>query len=200
MGFFSKFFGGGESKPSYFGPQATALADLYKQAGPFGQQASTFLQGQLPGLTGPAQGAYGSIANIANLGSPFLGQQIGNLGNELGNFFNTQLLPGINSQFGTGGTLGGARNQIAIGQAAGDVGRAFTSGATDLMGESVRNSLLAGGVLPGVGGALQNFGLNAFLGPWQGLAGIYGTSPGGGQNQNGPGLGYSAINSFLGGF
>lgn len=136
-------------------------------------------------------GAYGSIANVANLGSPFLSNQIGNLGSELGNFFNTQLVPTINSQFGTGGSFGGARNEIALGQAAGDTARAFASGATDLMGQGVRDSLLAGGVLGGLGESLQGFGLNAFLGPWQGMAGIYGTGPIGGQNSQGAGIGYN---------
>lgn len=105
--------------------------------------------------------------------------QIGALGDELGTFFNEQLLPGITSRGVSTGTLGGSRQGVSIGRAAGQVGKSFTSGVAQILANSqaARDTAALGFNAQKIGAA--SAGLNALPGVL-GLAGAgfnAGTSP-----------------------
>ena len=195
MGFLSKIFGGGESKTSpstVWGPQADYLTRLYGAGQTYGGQASEYALNQLPGLMGAGMGSLGQLGMLGQVGNPFVMGQIGQLGSQLGQFYNEQILPGLSSRFGTAGQSAGNPRQYALAlQAGGLLGREFTTGATNLLADSTRQAIGANALIPGQAAALQGLGLNAFLGPYQGLASILGTGPtvlGGGSSQSGSGL------------
>ena len=62
----------------------------------------------------------------------FVDENISALGEDLGQFFNEQLLPGITSQAVAGGQLGGGRQGVAQGKAIESVGREFRRGSLDI--------------------------------------------------------------------
>ncbi len=74
-----------------------------------------------------------SLQTQAGGNQALVDQQIGQLGTDIGQFTNEQLLPGIRRDFVGVGGLGGARNQIAEGLAAQGAQRAFSSGVTDIL-------------------------------------------------------------------
>lgn len=164
-------------------------------------QISGQLQGALPGSqqVGAASQALRQQAFGAN---PQLGEQIGQLGQDIGRQFNQQILPGIQSEAIGAGQLGGGREGVAQGlgiQASQD---AFQRGATDLRSADIQRRLEAAGALGGLGlgqqqqtagqlatagglnlggldqlGNLFNLGLAPFqaeFAPLQNLAGIIG--------------------------
>jgi hypothetical protein len=207
MGLFDNFFGGSKSSQapsSVWGPQGTALQGLYSQANPAISGAGAFLQGQLPGLQGPGFQAYNSLANMSQVGNPFVMQQIQGLGQQYGDVLSKQFLPALGSYFGNAGQgRGTVRERAYAAEGARGLGQDFLNASTNLLADSSRQAIGAAGMLPGVGDYLQGSGLQAFLGPMLAGANIYGTGPtvlGGGASSRGPGLGYSALNSFLGGF
>lgn len=134
------------------------------------------------GLFGTADQLYGrgqgfldqlgsSGQNLSGFGSTALRDaQIGQLGSDLGNFLQTNVLPAIGRDAVGVGGFGGGRQQVAEGVAAGDIARAFTSGATDIYNNSENQRLQAAmaqgnlqtqGAMAGLGGLNSLFGLQA---------------------------------------
>ncbi len=62
----------------------------------------------------------------------FVDENIASLGEDLGKFFNEELLPGITSEAVGGGQLGGGRQGVAQGKAIESVGREFRRGSLDI--------------------------------------------------------------------
>ena len=62
----------------------------------------------------------------------FVDENIAALGQDLGQFFSEELLPGITSQAVGGGALGGGRQGVAQGKAIESVGREFRRGSLDI--------------------------------------------------------------------
>lgn len=90
-----------------------------------------------------------------------LEEQIGLLGEDLGKFFNEELLTGITSESISGGQLGGGRQGVAQGAAVDMVGREFARGATELRAGDIaaRDAAavnLEGLGIQGAGTALEN--------------------------------------------
>ncbi len=100
--------------------------------------------------------------------SPVLGEQISSLGEDIGQFFNQQILPGISSEAIAGGGLGGGRQGVAEGIAAQDAGREFQRGATSLRAADIQQRDQAAALL----GQQRLEGANIGLGGLSGLAGI----------------------------
>ncbi len=126
------------------------------------------LASQLPDqLINPAFGAFNQLINPQ--ANPFLEQQIQNQNNSLGQFFNEQLLPGLNRQSTATGGLGGARNQIAQAQGAERVARAAAEGETALRFQGFQQAQQ--GQLGALGQAnnLVNLGLSPATAPFQPL-------------------------------
>ena len=71
-------------------------------------------------------------------------QQIGQLGTDLGNFYQQQLQPGIGRDYQGIGAQGGSRQAIDEGFARQSMADAFSRGATDIYGADATRSLQAG--------------------------------------------------------
>ncbi len=68
----------------------------------------------------------------------FVDENIAALGEDLGQFFNEQLLPGITSEAVGGGQLGGGRQGVAQGKAIESVGREFRRGSLEIRNQDLR--------------------------------------------------------------
>lgn len=159
------------------------------------------LGGQL--LTG-GMGMAGNLAMLGQAGNPFAMAQVGQLGSELGNIFQRNVLPGISSQFQLAGGLGGDRQALAIGEAAGRLGEQFRGGATDILGRSSELALGANQAGLGSLGGLFGLGNAAMFGSLPGLSSLIGgpTVLGGGNtsSQTGGILGaLGGLSGFSGG-
>ena len=120
--------------------------------------------------------------------SPVLDEQIAALGEDVGAFFNEQILPGITSEAVGSGGLGGGRQGVAQGIAAESAGREFQRGATSLRSADIEARDRAAGELgqqriAGAGTGLSNlgnlagiadFGFGAGLAPFDRLSAILG--------------------------
>lgn len=94
--------------------------------------------------------------------------QLDTLKTQLGDFFNTQLVPGITSRGVSTGTLGGARDAVEISQAAKTVAGQFSTGASNIISQDQAQRDAAAGKL----GDLTNSGAAAGLSSLQALLGI----------------------------
>lgn len=126
------------------------------------------LSGLGQALTGQGMGMLNQLGMLGQIGNPFVQAQIGQLGQGLGRMYQDYIAPTINSQFTGGGSLGGSRQGLALGQAATGLGQQFTTGAIDLLGNSTNTALQANQV--GLGGLGNVFGA--------GNAGVFGSLPG----------------------
>jgi hypothetical protein len=132
-------------------------------------------QGFLQQLQGVGQG-FGSQASMD--------LQTENLSNELGTFFNEQLMPGIRRDAVGAGGLGGSRDQVARAQGAGQVADAFSSGVAQIYGQGEQQRLAGEGMgaqaaLGGIGAlsglqGIANMPFQQQLAPLMQLASIFG--------------------------
>lgn len=120
---YSQLYGNASGAASRAASNAGMLEDAATQLFTGGNQ---FLQG----LGGDAGSAY--LGNRLSANNPVLEQQISQLQEDTGRLFREELNPAITSRAVSGGTLGGGRQGVAQGLAAGNVARAFTQGATAL--------------------------------------------------------------------
>jgi len=144
------------------------------------------LQGLGGSLATQGQQMLGNLGMLGQFGNPYVQGQIGQLGQGLGRLFSQQIAPTINSTFAAGGTYGGDRQALALGQAGEGIGQQFTAGALDLLGNSSQlalNANLAG--LGGLGSVFQQ-GNNAVFGSLPGLSALLGgpTVLGGGSSSS----------------
>ncbi len=79
----------------------------------------------------------------------FVDENIAALGEDLGQFFSEELLPGITSQAVGGGQLGGGRQGVAQGKAIESVGREFRRGSLDIRNADLRQRQDAATALSG---------------------------------------------------
>lgn len=180
----SSLFGGSktssQSNSWVWGPQANALSGLYRNASnqmPMAQSAVqdlTFGAGNNPGLLNQGQGMVNQLGMLGQVGNPFVGQQISQLGSQLGSFFQNQINPAIRSDFAGMGQLGSSRQAVAQGLATDSLFRNFTTGATDLLGNSANLALNANTAGLGALGGLQSLGIGGYFGPSAALASILG--------------------------
>ncbi len=181
--------------------QQPHLDQLYNQANTMGQAnpgANALQAGntQSMGMIGQAQGALGGIAQTGGASAQFMdtnrqleSRQIADLGTNLGNFFNQQLMPGLQGAAVGVGAVGGGRQQLAQGQAAGQVAQQYQQGVTDIMANSQASRQQAAGQVDsnmmgasqGIGqlsGMMNNLGLSNMNANWAGLenfAGLLGS-------------------------
>lgn len=181
------------------GGTAGALPPLPTQADPLG-----VLGGQ---LLGSGVGMANQLGMLGQVGNPFVQGQIGQLGQGLGRLFSQQIAPTIGRQFAAGGTYGGDRQALALGQAAEGLGQQFTTGALDLLGGSAGLALAANQAGLGSLGGLFGLGNAALFGSLPGLSGLIGaptiignTSSSSSSNGIIPGLGnlFGGIGGLLG--
>ena len=98
----------------------------------------------------------------------FVDENIAALSEDLGQFFNEELLPGITSEAVGGGQLGGGRQGVAQGKAVESIGREFRRGSLDIRNADLRRRQEAAKTLSaqrlsasqaGLTGAQQQFDL-----------------------------------------
>lgn len=156
---------------------AASAANQFTQ--PFQQQAMQ----ALGGLTDPS-------AQIA--------AQSASLQQGLGQMWNEQLLPGIESNAIAAGGYGGGRQGVAQAQAAGQLGQAFTQGYGDIVARANQQALAAASAMPGAAqGYMQNqvYPTTAGFDPLARLAAILG-SPTVLQQSQGTSSGSSSSSGF----
>lgn len=161
--------------------QAPFLQSLYGRAQQTANQQYGG-QGPLEDITSFSQRTSQDLIGQANQGSPWLSGQIKGLGEDIGQFFNQQILPGISNEAGGHGQYGGARQSIGEGMAGQDALRQFQRGATDLRAQDYANG-------PARASQLYNLGMapySAQFAPLQQLASLLGNPAvlGGGSSSN----------------
>ena len=135
------------------------LGGLFNQ----GQQQNQGLF-DLAGQVGTDQFSQDQLASLGNFSNRnALQGQIGNLGENLGQFFNEQLLPGIDQTSQLAGQgVGSGRNSVARGQATRDTLNAFSRGASDLEAQFGQQQI--GAAQAALGGQQSQFALQGALG------------------------------------
>ena len=194
MGLLSKLgFGGGGSN--------TQSAKVWKDQIPYLQG----LYRQAQNLQGTQQGSIGGYAdqlarNLMNpqggyaVQNPYISQQIAGLGQDMGNMFQNQILPGIQSSAGIAGQFGGSRQGVAAGLAGQDLMSQFSRAATDIRSNAYNNTMQ---MLP----QLYDLGMSRYTAPWmpiQNASATFGppTVLGGASSSTNPGF----FNNMFSGF
>ncbi len=174
---FARMFGGAEGAAGGLDP--SMLTDAANQLFSSGM-------GFMQGIGGDQGSQY--LQDRLSSDNEVLEEQIGMLGQDLGNFFNEELMPGITSQAADGGQLGGGRQGVAQGRAISEVGNQFTRGATalragDIAARDSAASTLAGNSISGAMAGFQgmgamagiaDMGFSAGMAPYERLAAILG--------------------------
>lgn len=121
-----------------FGQQQQGLQGLFGTSQDLFGQGQQLIQGaqQNPFLQGLQQQAGGNPELVA--------AQTQQLGTDIGQFFQQQILPGISRQATGVGQLGGGRQGVAQGLAAQGAGQAFQRGAVGFQQADAQRSLQAG--------------------------------------------------------
>lgn len=113
--------------------------DFERRGGRHGGQRATGAPAAPTGAAPTAPAYTAPTLNTAYTPSPYLSQQIGNIGNQISTQFNEQIMPGLRSSAIMNGTYGGAKQGVAEGRAAGDAARAFSDASTNLLGQDYNN-------------------------------------------------------------
>ncbi len=162
-------------------PQANALKGMYGQAtglaneqmGQVGAAANRLVGQTMPG----AQFGLSQMQQFANPNSQLAQEQTANLANTVGTEFNRAIMPSIRSGAGIGGNMGGSREALAKGVAAGDAARAISEGGTNFFANAYNQAANAASQLPAMAGQVFNLGMTPFQAQWaplQSLASILG--------------------------
>lgn len=179
-----------QSMQDIWGPQASALTGLYGDAtalaGKQQTQAPAAATGLVRSLMPGAQSGFQQMVQFANPNSDLARQQTANLADTVGTEFNRAILPGIRSGAGIGGNMGGSREALAKGVAAGDAARAISEGGTNFFANAYNQAANAASQLPAMAGQVFNLGMTPFQAAWaplQSLASILGGPTALGQSQ-----------------
>ncbi len=125
------------------------------------EQLGNQQQGYAGALRNQSMQGRNLMNRFARGGNPFLDRQIAGLGQDFGQFYREQLLPGIGSRAAAAGQRGGSRQGIAEGLAAQRTMQEFGQAVTGLrsgaygMQQDAANQLLSSGI----SGANQAYGL-----------------------------------------
>lgn len=174
--------GGKSSSSSFVDPRQQPFLDFLRNTSQsnysqFGQGAGQWAQQMAPQFVQQGQGyaqqatANPFLQNLQTMSQPggnrqLIGQQVGQLGQDIGRQFQQQIMPGIRRDaIGLGG-FGGTRQGVAEGIASQGAMDAFSRGVTDIYGQ---NSMMAqqAGI---AGGGLQ---MQGSLGAMTGLGDLF---------------------------
>ena len=129
---FAQLFSGASNVAG--GIDTQALTDAANQLFTSGQG---FL-GDLQGISAGTDISGEFLASRISGEGGFVDENIAALGEDLGQFFNEQLWPGIPSEAVAGGQLGGGRQGVAQGKAIESVGREFRRGSLEIRNADLR--------------------------------------------------------------
>jgi hypothetical protein len=166
------------SQQGVWAPQAQQLAGMYGQAG----QLASAQQATVPGAAAAQSGQVMPAARFgltqmqqfANPNSDLAQRQTAALADTVGQQFGRTILPQITSSAGLGGNIGGSREALAKGVAAGDAAQAISSGATDFFSNAYNQAATAAGALPGMASQVFNLGMAPFQAAWAPLTSLAG--------------------------
>jgi len=174
-----------------WGGQSPFLERLYAGAeGMFNNQSQN-----VPGAAaayaqeglGGARAGMKSMMDIASTGGPvgqyaqpnneLAQQQLAAMSGDIGQNFQRNVLPALNSQAGVAGGMGGSRNAIGRGLAASDAQSQIANAGTNLYGRQYEIGAQAAGAatqarlgaaseLPGMGASLYNLGMSPYTAQW----------------------------------
>ena len=164
-----------------WGPQAQALQGMYsgvsglmnQQAG----QAQGAAQGQVNQLMPGAMAGYNALQGYANPNTGLAQEQLSQYSQQVGQEFGRNILPQIRTGAGLSGNMGGSREALAQGVAAGDAAKLIAQGGTDLYGQQYALGAQAASQLPGAAGQIYNLGMQPYQAAWAPYvtaAGIFG--------------------------
>lgn len=174
---FARLFGGAENAAAGLDPSL-----LTESANTLFSSGTSFLEG-----IGGDRGSQ-FLEDRLSSENPVLQEQIDLLQEDIGQFFNEELLPGITNDAVAGGQLGGGRQGVAQGRAIEEASNQFTRGvtalrsndiaardaaATSLAGNNISGASVGLNAAPGLFG-LADAGFSAGLAPAERLAAILG--------------------------
>jgi hypothetical protein len=139
------------------------------------------------------------LQNFSNTLNPFTQQQIGQLGQNLGDVFRNEILPGIGSGFQGAGQRGSSRQGVAEGLAAQGVLNQFQQGSTQLLNNAYGQAQQAATNLAGIGTGAAQTGANIGAGASSALTQSR-IDASGNLIQGLPGLQQANTNQYLAGF
>ena len=191
-----------QAMQSIWGPQAQALQGLYSgtsnlmnsqasqvpaAAAAWSSQAMPYAQAGMSQLSDIAAGG-GALSQYAQPNNALAQQQLGQYSQQVGQEFGRNILPQLRTGAGISGNMGGSREALARGVAAGDAANAISRGGTDLYAQQYgigANSaaalqqarLGAATALPGAASSVYNLGMQPYQAAWapfMSAAGIFG--------------------------
>lgn len=162
-----------------WGPQAAALQQMYGGATNLMNQQS----GQMFGTASAAANAalpYSGMQQLAQYANPNTGlaqKQLSQYSEQVGQEFARNILPQLRTGAGIGGNMGGSREALAKGVAAGDASRAIAQGGTDLYAQQYGIGAQAAAQLPGAAMGYYNMRMQPYQAAWApytAAAGVFG--------------------------
>ncbi len=170
-----------QSLQNIWGPQASALSGMYSGA-------SNLMNTQAAQMPGAANAALGAVnpqaqagldltAQYANPNSALASQLLSNYSDQVGQNFNRVIMPGIRSDAGITGNMGGSRAALAQGVAAGDAAQSIAQGATDIYSHQYDVAQQAAASLPQMASQVYNLAMAPWAAQWapySSAAGIFG--------------------------
>jgi hypothetical protein len=167
-----------QSMQGVWGPQVGQLVSMYGQAGALANQQQQTVPVAAKALSSQVQPAaqfgLNQMQQFANPNSALAQRQTADLADTVGTQFNRTIMPGITSAAGLGGNIGGSRQALAQGVAAGDAARAISSGATDFFTNVYNQAGQAAQALPGMAAGVYNLGMQPFQSAWAPLSSMAG--------------------------
>lgn len=186
MALFGSIGGSSSSSESQSTSQSTANSFVDPSQQPFLDFLRNAGVNATANVIGRDQGLFKTSADLLGQGKDFLGQlagagsglvgfggqelvdtQISQLGADIGDFFQNQIIPGISRDATAVGALGGGRDEVARGAAAGEALDAFSRGSVDIQRGAEAQRLQAGI-------AAEGFATEASLGGLSSLAQLFG--------------------------
>lgn len=159
-----------QSMQDIWAPQGAQLQNLYTNAGNLAKQQQPQVAARAQALGGQVQpaGQFGldQMMQFANPNSDLARRQTADLADTVGTEFGRSILPQIQSAAGLGGNIGGSRQSLAQGVAAGDAAKAISSGATDFFSNAYSMAGNAAAQLPGMASSVFNLGMQPFQAAW----------------------------------
>jgi len=186
-----------KSQSEIWGAQSPYLKQLYGQAQKlFGQQsgqvgdaaeresaqAGRLMDKSASALSDLAKTG-GMQAGFANPNNELAQQQLASMSEAIGQNFQRSVIPGIKTAAGLSGGMGGSREALMKGQAAGDASRSIADAAQSLYGQQYgiaaqsaagadSTRMAAAGALPGVGAASYEMAMSPYSAAWSPIASL----------------------------
>jgi hypothetical protein len=166
------------SASDVWGAQAPALQGGYDAASALARRQMPQVGAaatRLGGATMPAaQTGLEQMMQFANPNSDLARRQTADLADTVGSEFGRTILPQIRTGAGIGGNMGGSREALAKGVAAGDAAQAISQGGTEFFSNAYNQAAAAAAQLPAMAGQVFNLGMTPFAAQWAPIQSLMG--------------------------